>query len=267
MRYQNICRVMPSPRWVTNSASHQLACEQGRTAFREIAPDPVQRFFAQRHQTFLAALAHHAHHAHVQAHLRHAQADQLGHAQAAGVQHFQHGAVAQAQRRFDIRRIQQQLDILFGEALGQAARQLGRGDLQGGVGGYLVLPQQVAEQALEAGDGAARCWWLWLFRRSPDARESPVYRRAWLASKPTSALLLQPCGELVQVAPVAFQRVARQAVFQPQAVAEFVEQASMLFYSPPLEWTFMRQQPALDVQRMPLAVVHEAAQAGLLTTR
>jgi hypothetical protein len=38
-----------------------------------------------------------------------------------------------------------------------------------------------------------------------------------------AALLFQPERELGQVAPVAVQRVARQAVFQPQVVAEFVE--------------------------------------------
>jgi len=41
-------------------------------------------------------------------------------------------------------------------------------------------------------------------------------------------MFLQPRGELIQVAPIAVQRVARQAVFQPQAVAEFVEEVGVI---------------------------------------
>jgi hypothetical protein len=74
--------------------------------------------------------------------------------QAGGVQHFEHGAVAQAQRVLGVRRIEQLFDILLGEALEQVARQLGRVDLQGGIGGDLALPEQIAEQPLEAGDVA-----------------------------------------------------------------------------------------------------------------
>jgi hypothetical protein len=54
-----------------------------------------------------------------------------------------------------IRGIQQQFYIRLGQAFGQAARKFRCGDLQGGIGADFVLPQQVAEQALETGDIAS----------------------------------------------------------------------------------------------------------------
>ena len=35
---------------------------------------------------------------------------------------------------------------------------------------------------------------------------------------------VQPLCELLQIAPVALQRVAREPIFQPQAIHKFVEQ-------------------------------------------
>src|SRR5439155_9853163 len=52
----------------------------------EIALEPIDRLFTERHQPLLASLAEHAHDAHVEAYLGELETDQLGHAQAGGVQ-------------------------------------------------------------------------------------------------------------------------------------------------------------------------------------
>ncbi|MNC58708.1 hypothetical protein D3C75_1084580 [compost metagenome] len=61
-----------------------------------VALDPDDRFLTHRHQAFLAALAHHPQHALAQVDLVEGQADQFGDPQAAGVKHFEHGAVTLA---------------------------------------------------------------------------------------------------------------------------------------------------------------------------
>jgi hypothetical protein len=98
------------------------------------APASRLRLGAERHQALLAALAHHPQHAFVQAQLKGLERDQLAHAQAAGVHQLQHGAVAQAQRRVHVGRVQQRLHLRLAQRLGHAQR-LARGQqAQRGVG-------------------------------------------------------------------------------------------------------------------------------------
>jgi hypothetical protein len=111
---------------------------------------------AQRHDAFLAALAQNAHGAHVQTDLRELETDQLGHAQARGVQGLQHCAVAQAQRRLGIGCFEQRLDLRLGKILGQPARKLRRLYAQRRIGDRSL-------RGLEAVEAAQR-------------RESPVDR-------------------------------------------------------------------------------------------
>jgi hypothetical protein len=83
------------------------AIEQLGAAIAQVALDPHHRLFAHRHQALLAALAHHPQHALAQVDLLQRQADQFGHPQAAGVQHFEHGAVTLADGFAQVRRLQQ----------------------------------------------------------------------------------------------------------------------------------------------------------------
>ena len=66
---------------------------------------------SRRHQPLLRALAENAQHASVEVHFEHLQPDQFRDAQAGGVEHFEHGAVAHAERRVRIRRREQRLDV------------------------------------------------------------------------------------------------------------------------------------------------------------
>ncbi|KAG1241236.1 hypothetical protein G6F68_016894 [Rhizopus microsporus] len=100
----------------------------------QILVDPMRRLGTQRHQAIFAALAqHHAHHAFVQADIQRAHAHQFRHAQAGGVQRFQHGPVTQAARLAQIGRAQQGVHLLFGQGLGQARRLLGGDERQAGI--------------------------------------------------------------------------------------------------------------------------------------
>ena len=100
--------------------------QQRRAAAFEVAREPLRRDFAKGHQPFFGAFAQNAQHVVVQPHVEQRQAHQLAHAQAAGVHQLQHGAVAQAQRRFGVGRGQQGLDLEFAQCLGHAQGLLGR---------------------------------------------------------------------------------------------------------------------------------------------
>ena len=82
-------------------------------------------------------------HALVEVDLAVAQADQLRDAQARGVQHLEHRAVAIAQRIADDRRGQQRFDFLLGQRLRQRAADLRHRDLRGRI---------LAERRLRAPD-------------------------------------------------------------------------------------------------------------------
>jgi hypothetical protein len=77
------------------------------------------------------------------------EANQLAHAQAAGVEQLQHGAVAHANGGVHIGRVQQGLDLRLAQRLGHPQRLLGRLQLERGVGAEQVLAQGPAEKALK----------------------------------------------------------------------------------------------------------------------
>jgi hypothetical protein len=81
--------------------------------------------FAERHQALLAALAEGAQHAFVEADFVQLQIDQFGDAQAGGVERFQHGAVAQAERGVEVGGVEQAADLFFRHDLGQARGRAG----------------------------------------------------------------------------------------------------------------------------------------------
>ncbi|MNM84701.1 hypothetical protein D3C81_967960 [compost metagenome] len=98
--------------------------KQFAAGITHVALDPDNRLLAHRHQTLLAALAHHPQHALTQIDLFQGEADQLGHPQATGVQHFKHGPVALADGLAQIRRLQQGFHISLGQGLWQRPAEL-----------------------------------------------------------------------------------------------------------------------------------------------
>ncbi|MCY1411939.1 hypothetical protein D9M71_273350 [compost metagenome] len=94
------------------------AIEQFSAAIAQVALQPHHRLFAHGHQALLAALAHYPQHALAQVDLIQGQADQFGHTQPAGIQHFEHGPVALADRLAQIRCHQQGFHVGFRERLG-----------------------------------------------------------------------------------------------------------------------------------------------------
>jgi len=72
-----------------------------------------------------------------------------------------------------------------------------------------------------------------------------------LAAAPWPRSAEQPCGEKPQVPAIALERIAREAVFEPERIAEFVRAG--LVSSPSVgAWIFVMQQPTLDVVAAPL---------------
>ena len=194
-------------------------CKQERARLGQIALQPVGGDLAERHQALLAALAHHAYHALIDAHREDLQADQLGDAQACGVEHLQHAAVAQALRGVEPGRGEQGLDLGLAQGLGKALGRLRGVDRQGGVLGDLAIGQQKAVVAPPRGDQAALAG---RFRGAAELGEIGGEIRAADGGQALRARL-QPGGEAGEVAAVAGQRVRRQPVLQPQRVGEAVE--------------------------------------------
>ncbi|VVN30515.1 hypothetical protein PS676_04786 [Pseudomonas fluorescens] len=109
------------------TGEHDIAgtsAEQLLAAIAHITLDPDNRLLAHWHQPLLAALAHHPQHALTQVDLLQRQADQFRHPQAAGVKHFEHGAVTLADRITQIRRLQQRFHIGFRQGFWQRPTEL-----------------------------------------------------------------------------------------------------------------------------------------------
>ena len=112
----------------------------GLLAFQNIGPalfdvlhDGLARKLAKRYQPFFVALARHAQHSFVQAQMKGLEPDQLADPQAAGVHHFQHGAVALPQRRYFTGRGQQRFNLRLAHQFGNPQRLPGRLQFEGGV--------------------------------------------------------------------------------------------------------------------------------------
>ena len=197
------------------------AAQNQRPGLLRIAPQPEGRLLAERHQPVLAALAaDDAHHRIRKAEMHGLERHQFAHAQAAGVDEFEHGAVPQPERGFQVWRQQQGLDLGLAQGLGPA-RLLARAlELERGVVAAPVLTQRPAEIAPQRGEPAVG-------RSSLAARETggeighDVGLRGLQQARPSG--MRQPAREQAEIAAVSGQGVGGQAVFQPQRVAEPVD--------------------------------------------
>ena len=91
---------------ITGATAQQLM-----PGIAHVALDPDNGLLPHRHQTLLAALAHHAQNALAQVDLLQGKADQFGYAQTAGIQHLKHCAVTLANGITQVRGCQQRLHV------------------------------------------------------------------------------------------------------------------------------------------------------------
>ncbi len=179
---------------------------------------------AERHEPFLAALAEHAQYALAQVDLIGAQADELAHAQARGVEQLEHRAVAQAERRVDIGRADQRLDLRFGQRLRQRPRQLRRVEQQGRISIDRAEPLLHAEevpQRRQQARVAARAV------AAAQAFTEVVVQVRTRRARETHACMRAPAREALEVAPVACERVFGEAAFGPCTLEEIIDRAAV----------------------------------------
>ncbi len=192
------------------------AAQDGGTALGEVTLQPVARHLAEGHQALFVALAGDAQHLLHQPQVPGLERDQFAHAQTARVHQLQHGAVAQAQRRVFVGRVQQRLHLRLAQRLGHTQRLARRGQPQRRVGGDEALAQRPAEVAAK-------------HREAPVGRGGARLRVAF-GEVPVDvglerlgqglAVGTQPGVEQGQVATVGIERVFRQPLFEPEAVDE-----------------------------------------------
>ena len=198
----------------------RLALENGRARLAQVAHQPGVRLLAERHQAFLAALAARAQGALGETDVHRLEVDQFAHSQAAGVHEFEHGTVAQPERRVGVGRGEQRLDLRLAQRRGHAHGLLGRQQLERRVGAEAVFAHGPAEVALEHGEapigaGGTR-------ERMPgDAIAEQVALRGGVQR--LAVLGQQPRGVQAQVAAISGQGVGGQTVFEPQRVEKQVD--------------------------------------------
>ena len=173
--------------------------QQRRARTFQVARKPLRRDFAKRHQPFFGTFAQNAQHVVVQAHVEQRQTHQLADAQAAGVHQLQHGAVAQAQRRFGVGRGQQGFDLEFAQGLGHAHRLLGGLQFDCGVGLHRAFTQRPAEVAFEHRQAAVGRSGFGL---RVLAGEKALHIGLGTAAQPTP---IEPGGVNRQIAPVGVE--------------------------------------------------------------
>ena len=147
MMCQNAWRVMRSPRRVVPGIV-RLPFQQylDPRSLHELL-QPFHRFVAQRNQALAVALADHAHHALGEIDLIVLQADELRDPQSRRIQYFEHGAVAMPQRIRYRRRLEQRIDLGFGERFRQRPADFRHGDLRGRIELDQTLANHEAEKA------------------------------------------------------------------------------------------------------------------------
>jgi hypothetical protein len=196
------------------------ACaEQRRPRVAQVALDPAVRDFAERHEPFLRALAHHAHDALVEPDLDGLQRDELAHAQPARIHQLEHRAIAQAERRANVGRTEQRLDLRLGQRRRKPRGLLRRRDPQRRVRARVMLAHGPAVIATEHRQAPVRRRRLAVAARGDVADqhrfvgrvERRVVRRG------------QPLRKQHQIAPVRIERIAREPVLEPQRIAEHVD--------------------------------------------
>src|SRR6185503_5432527 len=123
-------------------------------------------------------------------------------------------AVALAERRRRVRRIEQRLDVDLGERLRETRRALGRIEPERRVGFNFSFAQAVAVEALQGRDAPR------------GAGSAPASRREEREQVLLADLLERLFGksrELLQVGAIGGDGVLRQPVLEPERVAERVE--------------------------------------------
>src|SRR5581483_7147344 len=181
-------------------------------------------FFANRHQSFSRPLAEDAYYASVLVELRNLQAYQLRYPQPARVQRLQHRAIPYAKRCRLVRRREQCFNVFLGQAFRQRPRQLWRFDLERRIGADASLTQQVPVEAFQARKQTCRRAWPRVLLKT--MREIGEQIGALGLREGPAAPLKKPVAELPEIAAIRVQRVARQAVLEPQRIAELVEKCA-----------------------------------------
>ena len=148
------------------------------------------------------------------------QRHQLGHAQAAGIHQLEHCAVAQPQRRVQVGRFEQRLNLGLAQQLGHAQRLARILQAQARVLADALLAQGPAEIALENAQppvrtGAAAAGMAGAGIAEQVQLSALVERQA--------AFSRQPAGQQRQVAAIGFERVVGQPVLEPQSLDESVD--------------------------------------------
>lgn len=201
---------------IARAVSDQLSA-----AVLQVTLQPFQRFFAKRNQALLVALAHDAYQPLAQVHLPESQAHQFRHPQPGGVEHFEHGAVAQTQSRVAIRSVKQCLHIRLAERLRQGTARLGALDQQRRVLSHEALAHGPAEESAQRGK---------LPGGGPDAEPAglqvpEVFEQVKsLAALQIQALTAQPDAELTKIAAVISQAVVAEPFLHPAAVQPTLDQ-------------------------------------------
>src|SRR3989344_6447728 len=195
----------------------RLALGEIRAAFGDEAVNPSNRLLAQRHQTFLVALADDTHNTFYKVYLRRQQTYQFRDAQASGVEHFEHGAVAQATRLGDVRRVQQLHDLFFRERLRQWTTEFRGLDERRGVGIHHLFANQIAVKPSQTGKqprGGARA------RAFVDAVFEIAEKIGTGHADEYRAARGEPLRQTFEIAPVSVERIPAQALFEPDHVVE-----------------------------------------------
>ena len=191
-----------------------FAGQQLRPRTGQVLAQPLAGHFAKGHQALFGAFAQHAQDVVVQTQVQGAQVHQLAHPQAAGVHQLQHGAVAHTHGGGHVGRSQQGFDLRFRQACGHPQRLLGSLEFERGVARNAPLaqcPAEVAFQDRETAVGGGGFGGGVLGRK--------IGQQIGLGTGQQGCSFAKG-QQLVQVAAVGLQRVARQAFFQPQGVDE-----------------------------------------------
>jgi len=223
---QNAWRVSGPPRAVMNTWS-DFDSPASAAGGGEPAHDPRHRLLAERHQPLLAALAHHAHDAGIERHL-----PALQPTSSETRRPVRRGSRASrgraGERRLRIRRGEERLDLRLGEVLRQAARALRRLDPHRRILAHLAALELQAVEAAHRGEATA------------DRRRLGL--RTELVGEP-GLDVAAPGGEQEPARAESHldhargrgdscERRGREAVLQPQLVAEGVDQRGIVAHRP-----------------------------------
>jgi hypothetical protein len=174
-----------------------------RTA--RIVAQPVAGVLTERDQAFLATLTEDAQHALGQIHLTRGEVDQFAHAQTAGVEHLQHGAVAMAACVFGVRCVEQGLDLGLTQTLGQGAPEFGCLDTGTGIGLDQAAPAQILIELAQTGKQTGTGSRVAALLGEPGQIVEQI--GALGLEQCTSALLTQPLGKGTQIGLIGRERV------------------------------------------------------------